>query len=407
MIASSVAIRSQISVKGEKQKMARKGENIFKRKDGRWEARYIHHYDVNGRAIYRYLYARTYREAKEKRLRAMSEPEVEVATSDEQTSLHFLCNKWLCDVRMSVKESTYSRYYTTVKKYILPGMGDERVSDIGAKEINAFSQRLMRYGGTGSGLSSKTVTDIIVVLRSILKYGMSDGYVTGEMSGVRYPAKEVKRVAIIEDAELTELENLLMRSEKRIAVGVLLSLYTGVRIGELCGLLWRDVDFENGLMNVRRTVERISEVDPLAKQKTKLIICNPKTESSARTIPLPPFLLERLRAEFCRVRASTALGDGVMDIYVISGRSTPHEPHSVYAKYKRFLRANKFGDYTFHTLRHTFATRCIEAGFDAKSLSEILGHSSITTTLSIYVHPTMSQKRAQMERLLPECLKER
>ena len=392
--------------KEKKQKMARKGENIFKRKDGRWEARYIHHYDENGRAVYRYLYARSYTVAKEKRLRAMSEPEVAVVTSDDQTSLAFLCNKWLCDVKMSVKESTYSRYYMTVKRYIVPAMGDERVSAIGAREINAFSQQLMSRGDSSDGLSAKTVTDIIVVLKSILKYGVSDGYATGQMTGVRYPAKEPRRVSIIEDAKLTELENLLISSEKRIAVGVLISLYTGVRIGELCGLRWRDVDIENGLMRICRTVERISEVDPLAKRKTKLIICDPKTESSIRTIPLPPFLLERLRNEFCRVRASTALGSDALDIYVISGRSTPLEPHSVYAKYKRFLRANNLGDYTFHTLRHTFATRCIEAGFDAKSLSEILGHSSITTTLSIYVHPTMSQKRAQMGRLIPECLKE-
>ena len=244
--------------------MARKGENIFKRKDGRWEARYIHHYDENGRAVYRYIYAHSYTEAKEKRLRAMCEPDVTVATSEDATSLGYLCSKWLCDVRTSVKESTYSRYYMTVKRYIMPGMGDVEVSSVGAKEINAFSQRLLLGEGGRGGLSAKTVTDIIVVLKSILKYGVCAGYATGQIAGVRYPAKDARRITIIDDARLTELERVLLKSDKSIAVGILISLYTGVRIGELCGLRWRDVDFENGLMSVRCTVERISEVDPLS-----------------------------------------------------------------------------------------------------------------------------------------------
>ena len=168
----------------------------------------------------------------------------------------------------------------------------------------------------------------------------------------------------------------------------MLTLHTGIRNGELCGLRWGDVNFANNTLHIRRTVERIADLDHTHKEKTKVIINEPKTEASRREIPLPLALCSYLRS---RRKESGA--------YLLTGTDKPSEPHTLYVRYERFLRRNGFDGYTFHALRHTFATRGIEAGFDAKSLSEILGHSDVSTTMRCYVHPSVDQKRKQMETL--------
>ena len=139
-----------------------------------------------------------------------------------------------------------------------------------------------------------------------------------------------------------------------------------------------------------RTVERIADLNPNSSKKTKVVITEPKTQSSIRIIPLPKFMMDYLKQRRCD-----------NDCYLLTGRRKFTEPHQYYMRYKRFLKRNSIDHHTFHTLRHTFSTRCVEMGFDTKSLSEILGHASITTTLSIYVHPSLQQKKAQMEKLTP------
>ncbi len=159
---------------------------------------------------------------------------------------------------------------------------------------------------------------------------------------------------------------------------------------ELCGLRWEDIDFASGTVHIRRTVERIADLDRQAQHKTKVIISEPKTENAVRVIPLPGFLVKLLSDR----RKSD-------DCYLLTGTPGPTEPHRYYVQYRRFLQRNGIDHHTFHALRHTFATRCVELGFDTKSLSEILGHSNVTTTLKYYVHPTLQQKKAQMELLAP------
>ena len=177
------------------------------------------------------------------------------------------------------------------------------------------------------------------------------------------------------------------------ATGVLLGLFTGMRIGELCGLKRKDFDFEARTVTVSRSVGRISDLDSNTAAKTKVTISTPKTNSGIRQIPLPEFLAERMK-NYCQ--------DIQNEHYILSKEETPMEPHQLYGRYKTLLKkAGIKGNYKFHTLRHTFATRCVEKGFDIKSLSEILGHANINITLSTYVHPSMEQKRSQMELLTP------
>ena len=184
-----------------------------------------------------------------------------------------------------------------------------------------------------------------------------------------------------------------MNSGDTTSLGILFTIFTGVRIGELCGLRWGDIDLNNKVAHISRTVERIDDLNPEAVRKTKVIVTEPKTEDSIRNIPLQDFLVDHLmkyrREDNC---------------YLLTGSTRYTEPHSCYVRYRRFLDRNGIGKNTFHALRHTFATKCVEKGFDIKSLSEILGHSSVTTTMTFYVHPTLEMKRNQMERLTPSVV---
>ena len=374
--------------------MSRRGENIFKRKDGRWEARYIHHYE-GGKAKYRYIYGSSYMEAKAKRLAELKSRDIGLLYNTKHSSkfskLAFL---WLCDIKLSVKESTYSRYHRIVTKYLMMYFGNLDVNRIDSQAVNRMISNLSTQGGLRqTPLAPKTISYIITVLKSIWHYGITNGFPCRELNGIRLPQKQKRPVKILPDDVIKKIENLLLNPGDTTCMGIVFSMFTGLRIGEICGLKWGDIDIESGTVSIRRTVERIADTDPNAAHKTKVIISAPKTCCSARIIPLPRFLCEYIMPY--RMDA---------ECFILTGRSTFTEPHGFYIKYKRFLKENGLENCTFHALRHTFATRCIEAGFDVKSLSEILGHSSVATTMSLYVHPTMEMKRVQMERLAPDFI---
>lgn len=374
--------------------MSRRGENIFKRKDGRWEARYIHHYEA-GKARYRYLYGATYTEVKAKRQAELALPEHErIPIVKQCTTFGVLANLWLTDVRVTIKESTYTRYHRIVVKYLFPLLENQLLARLDHRYLNGITEKLLTEGGISrTPLSPKTVSDILCVLKAILKYGKENQYPCPNLTGIKYPQKAPKNIRIFTDENRQQMESLLLNSEDPMSLGILFTLFTGVRIGELCGLRWADVDLEQATVTIRRTIERIADLDPATPNKTKIIISEPKTDSSMRIIPLPIFLMEyllrRKQDEEC---------------YLLTGTPKPTEPHQYYVRYQKFLKQIHMEGHTFHALRHTFATRCVELGFDTKSLAEIMGHSNISTTLSIYVHPTLQQKKLQMERLTPTCI---
>lgn len=369
--------------------MSRKGENIFRRRDGRWEARYIHHYEA-GKPKYHYLYAASYAEARAKKQFAMSLVAEEVALPKGMT-FGKLARLWLSDIRISVKESTYTRYHRTVEKYVIDALGEIDVALLDHFHINSFAEDLLAAGGMrGQGLSPKSVTDILCVVKMILKFGECNGYCSGNVAGIRFPQRQRRAVRTLESDARVFLEQELMDSRDPTAIGILLSLFAGMRIGEVCGLRWCDVDPYLRSVTVSQTVERIADLDATDGRRTKIIICEPKTECSSRTIPLPQFLSEHIE-----------LFRGKPSHYVLTGSESPIEPCAFYHRYKSLMRGYGLESYSFHALRHTFATRCVEQGVDTKSLSEILGHANISTTLAFYVHPTLEQKRAQMEKLAP------
>ena len=387
--------------------MSRMGKSIYKRKDGRWEARYIHHYE-NGKAKYRFLYASTYSGVRDKLFAELEDGEflssplpIKLPQFDRSAKslsvFSEISRLWLAEVKNSVKESTYARYYRIVEKYLNPALAEIPVVKLDFCFFKSFSFDLLNKGGIkGTNLSPKTVTDVLCVLKTIFRYGKRNGYPCTDIGSLPYPAKSKKPAEILtvinRDAIESELLNPVVGENKdRVSLGIIFTLYTGVRIGELCGLKFEDIDFKANTVKIKRTVERIANLESGAQSKTKLIISEPKTESSIRVIPLPSFLAEYVK------QFHTDSGS-----YLLTGTEKPTEPHQFYLRYRTYMRRLGMDVYTFHALRHTFATRCVENGFDPKSLSEILGHSNVLTTMSLYVHPTLEQKRRQMETLTPD-----
>lgn len=369
--------------------MARKGENIFKRKDGRWEARVLEYHE-NGSKAYRSLYGKSYTEVKAKKEEYYGVTRRSaVPAAKKLTTFAYLSESWLNAIKGTIKESSYTRYYRNVHKYLVPAIGKHAISGINSTLVGRMKDEMLSCGGKRrKGLSEKTVSDIFSTLKMILLHASEQGYPAMNIAFLHNPRRKKKESAVIPRETVESLEETLLNSAENICLGILLTLHTGIRNGELCGLRWGDFNFRSSIVQIHRTVERIADLNPLTGRKTKIIISEPKTDTSRREIPIPNALcryLKEYRGKDCH--------------YLLTGTDKPSEPHTLYTRYKRFLKRNGFGEYTFHALRHTFATRGIESGFDAKSLSEILGHSDVTTTLRCYVHPSMEQKRKQMENL--------
>ena len=180
----------------------------------------------------------------------------------------------------------------------------------------------------------------------------------------------------------------LKQNPNPTSLGILLSLCTGIRLGELCALKWSDFSLEEREFHVNKTMQRLPNPDKFALKKTTVEIGEPKSQSSVRTIPLPEKLMSYLRSAYCN------------DAYILSGYKHYFiEPRTMENRFKVVLKKCGIKDTKFHTLRHTFATRCVEIGFDVKTLSEILGHASVSITLNRYVHPSMRTKHENMNRL--------
>ena len=379
--------------------MARHGENIRKRKDGRWEARFICGYRENGKAKYKYIYKKTYAEAKEAKNQMISQKILfgTEAAKRAQTDITFdvLITEWLSIIQKDVKESTYSRYTAIIDKHIKPSLGNVRLSDMRSEDIDHFTQEKLNYGNLKKpgGLSAKTVTSFLSIIRLVLNYGTERGYCCPNPIVIRNPRQTLPQIQILTWEEQQKLELILLAEKNTVSWGIMNSLYLGLRIGEVCALRWEDMDMENALLYVQRSIQRIPDASftPDAKEiksKTKIIIDSPKTNSSSRKIPIPSFrcpIFDRYKAD--------------KTCYVLTGALTFLEPRGYYRKYKKVMEKCGLGHFNYHALRHTFATRCVENDFDIKSLSEILGHANVSTTLQRYVHPSETLKRQHMDKL--------
>ena len=364
----------------------RTGENIYKRQDGRWEGRYRNGYKPDGSVKYSSLYGKTYSEVKTK-LETVKRAEKPPLKSVD-IKLCDVALEWLEMVKIGVKESTYALYRRNVESHILPRIGGLKLSQITSQRLTAFASDLLAHGrcdGKG-GLSPNTVQDICTLTGSILEYAKREYKVNVslETPTVKVPEKEM-RVLSLDEQQI--LENYLFSNLDLIAIGCLLSLYVGLRIGELSALKLSDFDFSNGTVKITKTMQRVKNFDPKIKTKTKIIIDSPKSKKSVRTLPVPGFLLDIIKKRYNLVFPNA---------YFLTGKTSRYkEPRRVEYQFKKITDRCGLKEVNFHALRHTFATRLTEHGTDVKTLSELMGHANIKTTLK-YMHSSEQQKRAVM-----------
>lgn len=366
--------------------MARKGENIYKRKDGRWEGRYIKGYK-EGKACYGAVYARSYRDVK-KKLEAAKRNLEKLQYMAKAGNLEDVGRRWLSDISQTLKMSSVNKYDDLLRCYILPEFGKSEFSEITNQNIIDFTNELLSTGGVNQqGLAPSTVSEILSAMNSIRIYALRREMMVSFSPNCVNIRREQKDIRVFSLEEQAHLLGYLQDNMNPISLGIVLCFFTGIRIGELCALKWDDFSISEKKMQVRRTMQRI-RVDGLEKRKTVVRISEPKSISSIRTIPLPGALLELLE-EFYTPGAFLLTCDKKRFV----------EPRTMQNRFKAALSSCSISDANFHAIRHTFATRCIEMGFDVKSLSEILGHASVSITMNRYVHPTMALKRENMNRL--------
>ena len=364
-----------------------KGENIFKRKDGRWEARFIKGHDSSGKIRYGYCYGRSYKEAKEKVQKAKKEFEANKVVKPQAAKRVFAyyCDEWIRINRSRIKQSTFVKYSATIEKYIKPRLGQKHPQSLSSAIISDFSNHLLEE----DGLSAKTVRDILIVLHSILKYTSAQFQGVFPALEIVYPKNSRKEMRVLTFEEQNCLMQYLLEDMEPCKFGILLALLTGLRIGEICALKWGDISLEDRTIRISSTMQRIRDIEETGETKTKVVIGAPKTDTSHRIIPLTNYAME-----LC-----SRMEDQEPDFYVLTGRNRYMEPRTLQYRLKKYTQDCGLEDVHFHTLRHTFATRCIEVGFEIKSLSEILGHSTTTVTLERYVHSSIELKRSNMDKL--------
>lgn len=370
--------------------MSRKGENIRKRKDGRWEGRYKCGVNADGSAHYRSVYAKTYSEVKSK-LNYSKSHCIQVLTSENDFTFEAILKMWIKSTKIKIKGSTENRYENLMNTHIIPGIGGYKLRTLTSNIINDFLDEKLKSGrmnGKG-GLSPSYVRSMSIVISSAIKFAVNEGIFKSNSCIINKPPLRKAEISVLDYNTQSILERFTVSNLTETSIGILLALQAGLRIGEICALKWSDIDFINKIIHVRHTISRVKNIDDC--KKTVLILDVPKTESSVRDIPITSFLYNALSkwhmnspSEFVASKEEGFVSTRTFDY-----------------RYRQLLSKTNIETINFHSLRHTFATRCVEAGIDIKTLSEILGHSSVTITLNTYVHPSFEQKRKQLEKLIP------
>lgn len=372
--------------------MGRYGENIRKRKDGRWEGRYKTFDEHKGKWVYCSVYGHAYKEVKEKLTKAKIGIPYQALKkqvqnmdnsqkNDGKTSITVLFSQaameWLGEIADKRKYSTYVKYNTVYQNHLAAVIGSCQIS---AAEAPKLKETVTAYLSEGT-LSESLQKSIFCIANQVLDFA-NKNYGIGIPLLERLPVKPKKKmVGTLSKSEQARLLSGSYQRMDKFKLAVVLCLYTGLRLGELCALQWKDLDFEGMTLNVERTVQRVAVQG--CQTKTILLETDPKRESSKRVIPVTAEILKLL------------LPFKGTQTYVFGGRK-PFDPRTMQYRFQRMLKEEGIDSRNFHILRHTFATNCIESGMDVKALSEILGHSDVKITLNRYVHPTMGLKRKQL-----------
>ena len=356
--------------------MSRRGENIYKRRDGRYEGRYVTGKDISGKTQYGYIYGMKYNDVKHRLL----EKKKELTKSQcAKFASGFKFSEWvrqwqIINLRSRIKTSTEQTYYFLLSWYIMPVLGSMNIESIDTDTVVKLLTEMR-----DKGYAAATINMTLRLLSSILKAAVdSELILKNPCRSIKYGKQQTKteqRALSVEEQKVLEDSGELF---------IYLGLYTGMRVGEICGLKWSDIDWENRTITVNRTVQREKQW----KEKSRLVAGSPKTESSFRVIPLAEILCSELKKKYSD-----------SNVFIMGKGERPCDPRTLERKLKKITEKAGIDDIHFHSLRHTFATRMISAGIDVKTTSSLLGHSSIKTTLEIYTHSNLDMKKEAIKKL--------
>lgn len=361
-----------------------KGENIYKRKDGRWEGRYPKGRKADGSIHYGYIYARSYRAVKEQLIdkKAQRVQKCVGAVKEFYGTFGEWSNIWLADIMApTIKESTYASYSSKLQLYVLPWLEKRSLKKITSLDIDKLVKRL------SESLAASSVHIVFRIVKSCFEAARERGYIyMNPCERTSLPRINKPKVQALSRSQQKAVEAESMKSIKGLPI--LLALETGMRIGEICALKWEDIDFETAVLNVRRTKQRIT-LPSSTEQRTKVIETTPKTDNAIRSIPLSAKIKKALLHWMKQATSE----------YVVTSNRHSIEPRTVSYRFERIKHKLGLDKVSFHALRHTFATRCVELGVNIAAVSSLLGHSSIKLTLDTYTNSFLEEQRAAIDKL--------
>lgn len=348
-----------------------------------YEVKIILGYDQVGKPIYTSIYTESY-------------PEIEIVDCRNRQKnkdvilFQDVLEKWLESIRKSVKPQSFYKYQATIHLYLIPYIGHKDIRGLNAIQINQYLEEMSNSGRQNKeGLSESTLKMIVFVMKETFQYAYNYGIRNEVLGKIIIPKKHRTSVHlhILEERDRKKLINYIANNPCPLYIGIGLSLCCGLRIGEICALQGKDIDLKKRTIHIHRTMQRIKVEH--CKNKTSIIISSPKTKTSKRIIPLPQFIYELIQKLNYQE-----------DDYILSANQNYIEPRRLSRHFKKLLKTLDIDDINYHSLRHTFASLCIESGMDDRTLSEILGHSSVHITLNRYVHPHLKIKHEMMNKVI-------
>jgi integrase len=302
---------------------------------------------------------------------------------NEQKTISAIINLWKTDKKQYVKRSTFSAYMLLIENHLLPDFGS--LQNLEEADVQTFVLQKLE-----KGLSQKTIKDILIVLKMALKFGAKNKWIEHKQFDIQFPTEREKHnIEVLSRSNQKRLMDYINEHFTFRNLGVYICLSAGIRIGEICALTWEDIDTDTGIISIKRTIQRIYIIEDSIR-KTELILDTPKTKNSIRDIPMSRDLLKMLKPIKKIVNNS---------FFVLTNDVKPTEPRTYRSYYKILMKDLGMPDLKFHGLRHSFATRCIESKCDYKTVSVLLGHSNISTTLNLYVHPNLEQKKKCIDQM--------
>lgn len=308
----------------------------------------------------------------------------------DSNNFNVVSSEWMYLKKLAVKYSSYVKYENVINVHLSKFFGNYTIQQINeALVVNFFETKINE-----EKYSLSSVASMRYVLKAILEYGQSKYESKCPNFNFIKLGHDNDYFKVLTSDQVIVLGKYCFNHYEPICMAILLSLYGGLRIGEFSGLKWKDIDLENGLISIERTVERLKATDNTGK-KTQLMLMEPKTATSKRIIPLPNFVMDYVKRYY-------ELSNKDKENFIYTNSKNISDPRTIQYNFHRVCKLHNFKT-NFHSLRHTYATTCVMNDIDIKSLSEILGHSKVSTTLSLYVHSSLDFKKSQVNKLEKPC----